>query len=122
MASSLYNGPVPASLYHATVRMFVKTLRILSVILKKGRIHAVRNEASLIEARLIAEMAPLTFQIQRLGDTVKTIAVWVGGAEDVVMEGSEKTFDDLQERIKKTIAFAQPLNPDSMNGKEDAKM
>jgi hypothetical protein len=110
---------MPYSLYDVTIPVFIRQLRILSDILEKGRKHAAGNEASLIEARLIADMAPLSFQVQRVSDTAKILAVKGGGAQDVVMEDNEKTFDELQERIKKTIAFLEPLKPDCMDANED---
>ena len=54
------------SLYAVTITPFIRDLRILSVILEKGRIHAGGNEAPLLNASLIEDMRPLRFQIQSL--------------------------------------------------------
>jgi hypothetical protein len=106
------------SLYEITIPAFLKDLQILSKLLKKGESH-VSSPDTLLGARLIADMEPLTYQIQRVSDTAKGVAVRVGKAAPVAMEDNEKTFAELQARIQKTIEVLENLDPKSMDGKED---
>ena len=48
-----------------------------------------KDESKLIHARLIEDMGDLVYQIQRISDTAKGLAVRVGGAENVVLEDNE---------------------------------
>jgi len=109
-------------LYEITIPPFIHGLKTLSAILEKGRLHASANEASLLESRLIGDMAALPFQIQRASDTAKGCAVRVGKAEPVPMEDNETTFPELQSRIAKTIEILEKVNPESMDGMEDAEV
>jgi hypothetical protein len=109
---------MPFSLYEISVPVFIRNLKVLQQLLEKGQAHAAGKEAALTESRLIADMYPLTFQVQSACDTAKFHVVRVCGIENVVMEDKEKTFPELQERIAKTIALLEAVKPDSMDGKE----
>ncbi|MDB5738541.1 MAG: hypothetical protein JWO65_2209 [Sphingomonas bacterium] len=116
---------MPISLYDASVPAFIRSLTALSVILEKGRAFADEKgipHATLLEARLIEDMAPLTAQIQRASDSAKGTAVRVGQVENVAMADDETSFDDLQARIAKTIAFLNTVPANSMDGREDAEV
>jgi hypothetical protein len=113
---------MPLSLYDVTIPVFIQSLKVLSSLLDKGLTHVNGNEATLIESRLIADMYPLTYQIQRVSDTAKGVAVRVGKAEPVVMEDNEKTFADLQKRISRTIELLEKLHPNCMDGMEDKEI
>jgi hypothetical protein len=110
------------SLYEVTIPPFIKNLKILSTLLEKGVAHANGNDATLLEARLIADMQPLTYQIQRVSDTSKGLAVRLGKAAPVSWEDNEKTFPELQERLSKTIKFLEALDSKCMDGLEDAEV
>lgn len=77
---------------------------------------------SLLDARLFEDMAPLTAQIQRASDTAKFAVVRVGQVENVAMADDEQSFDDLQNRIKRTIAFLETVAAVSMNGRDEAEV
>jgi hypothetical protein len=49
-------------------------------------------------------------------------AVRVTKAESVSWEDNEKTFAELQERLAKTIAYLEALDPKSFEGKDDAEV
>lgn len=110
-------------LYDVTVPVFVRGLESLRGFLEKGRAWAEaegRPEASLIEARLFADMAPLPAQIQRASDTAKGVAVRVGGAANVPFADEEASFAELAERIDRTIGFLQAADRAGFAGKETA--
>lgn len=113
------------SLYDITVPVFIRGFETLSAILEKGRDHAREkgwDESELTEAQLIADMAPLTAQVQRCSDTAKGLAVRIGQVENVAMADDEVTFDDLQARIAKTVQFLRDVPREAFDGREDAEV
>ena len=111
------------SLFDVTIPVFIRGLKNLAAILEKGQAFADEkgmDHQTLLGARLIAEMAPLTAQIQRASDTSKGFAVRVGGVPNVAMEDNEASFSDLQARITATIRFLEGVPREAIEGKEDA--
>jgi hypothetical protein len=113
------------SLYDVSVPVFIRSLGNLSLILDKGRAFAEEqgiDHATLLEARLFPDMAPLTAQIQRASDSAKLACVRVAEVENLAMEDDETSFEDLQARIAATIAFLKTVPSDSMDGREGAEV
>lgn len=110
------------SLYAVTIPPFIKNLKMISTLLEKAQTHSTGNEAQILESRLIADMQPLTYQIQRISDTAKGVAVRVAKVTPEAWEDNEKTFPELQERLKKTIAFLEEVDPKSMDGMEEQEV
>lgn len=113
------------SLYDISVPVFIRSLGAMSAFLEKGRAHADENaipHETLLEARLYADMNPLTAQIQRASDSAKLAAVRVGQVANVPMADEEKSFDDLQRRIAATVEFLKAVPPHSMDGREEAEV
>jgi hypothetical protein len=55
----------------------------------------------------------LTRKVQTVSDTSKGVAVRVGKIEPVPFEDNEKTFAELQERIRKTIVVLESVKVSS---------
>ena len=113
------------SLYDITIPVFIRGFESLSAILEKGRDHAREqgwDERELTEARLIADMAPLTAQVQRCSDTAKGLAVRIGRVENVAMADEEVTLDDLEARIAKTVQFLRAVPREAFDGRDDAEV
>ncbi|KXT17811.1 hypothetical protein AC579_5343 [Pseudocercospora musae] len=94
------------SLYDLTVPILVRHLETLKHLLQKGEQWAKENgksENELLEARIIEDMNPLTFQVQTCSNTAKGILFRVGGEENTPMEDDEKSFADLYSRIDATV-------------------
>jgi hypothetical protein len=111
------------SLYDLTVPVYVRSLTNLSAILAKGTAFAAEtglDPADLLATRLVDDMAPLTAQVQRATDTAKGTMVRVGGVDNVVFEDNEESFEALQERIAKAIAFIRAVPRAALDGKEEA--
>ncbi|OAP55378.1 hypothetical protein AYL99_10351 [Fonsecaea erecta] len=111
----------PLNLYDTTIIPIVRTLRNLSSLLKKGETFADAKgipHSELIEARIAPDMAALPFQVQTCSNTAKFLAVRVAGVENVPWEDNEKTFDELQARITKTIDFLNAVKREDFEGKE----
>jgi len=116
---------MPVSLYDLSIPVFIRGLSILAAFLKKAEDYANEKQiphSELLNARLVDDMAALPFQIQRVSDTAKGAAVRVGGAESVVMEDIETTFEDLQTRISRTIDFLNRVDKGAFEGKETAEV
>ncbi|MEN3746286.1 DUF1993 domain-containing protein [Sphingomonas sp. HF-S3] len=110
-------------LYDLTIPVFLRGFDAMSTLLEKGRAHAddcgIPHER-LLEARLYEDMGPLTSQVQRASDAAKFAAVRLGQIENVAMPDEEKSFDELQARIARTVEFLKSVEPAAMNGREDA--
>src|SRR5687768_4074677 len=80
------------SLYEITIPVFVRTLGNMAKLLEKGCAFADEKgmaHAALLDARLYADMAPLTAQIQFASDAAKFTAARVGRLDAPKMEDNE---------------------------------
>lgn len=114
MATQLYDLAFPPLL---------RGLGILSAILDKARDWADAQglpHAELLEARLIADMGPLTMQVQRASDTAKGAAARLGQVEAPAMPDTETSFAELQERVARTIAFLESVPRGAVDGRDEA--
>lgn len=102
------------TVFDASILPLVHTLNTLSHILQKGEAHADAKKIEhtvLLNARLFPDMYPLTRQIQIATDMSKGAAARLAGVEVPKYEDDETTFEQLQARIAKTIAFVQSIAP-----------
>ena len=106
------------SMYRASIPVFVRGLRNLSAILKKGESQG----DALVEARLAPDMLTLAGQIQRASDSSKGAAARLAGISAPSLPDEEKTFADLQARIQKTIDFLESVKPAQVDGSEQKKI
>ena len=58
-------------------------------------------------------------QVQRASDTAKFAAVRIGGVENERFADDERSFEDLQHRISRTLAFLAAAPRAVIDGKED---
>ena len=113
------------TMYDASVPMLVRTLENLSAILAKGQDFAKDNgvdESSLVNARLADDMFPLTRQVQIASDSAKGAGARLAGVDVPSFEDSEATFDELQARVAKTIAFLKSLDESNFANSEDSRI
>jgi len=109
------------SMYQASVPMIKKMLTNLSAILGKGQAHAEAkgfNGQNLAEARLFPDMFPLAKQIQIAADMAKGGVARLAGVEPPKFEDTETSIPELQDRIAKTIAFLDTIQPAQIDGCE----
>ena len=110
------------SMYQASIPAFVFTLNNLAAILKKAEAHAAAKKIDaqvFLQARLYPDMFPLTRQVQIACDVIKGGAARLAGAEVPSFPDTEASFEELQARIQKTIAFIQTLPAAQIEGSED---
>lgn len=111
---------MPLSMSQASMPLFVRALRNLSEILKKGEAHA--DAASLPEARLYPDMLTLAGQIQRASDAAKACAARLSGTDAPSFPDTEKTFAELQARIQKTLDYIRSVPASSIDGSEEREI
>ena len=100
------------SMFDSAILPLVHTLKSLSHILKKGEEYADAKKIEhsvLLNARLFPDMYPLTRQVQIATDMSKGAAARLAGVEIPKYEDDETTFEQLQARITKTIAFIESV-------------
>ena len=108
-------------MYQASIPQLTKMLTNLSNILKKGEEFAKAKNvdgAVLVGDRLSPDMFPLSKQVQIACDQVKNGMARLAGIEPPKFDDQESTFAELQERIAKTIAFANTIQPAQVDGTE----
>jgi hypothetical protein len=109
------------SMYQASVPVFVRALSNLSHVLRKGEAHAKAKGISdevLLGTRLIADMLPLSKQVQIACDMAARGTARLAGVEPAAFEDNETTLAQLYARIDKAIAYAQSFKPEQIDGSE----
>jgi uncharacterized protein len=109
------------TMYRASIPVFIHGLNVLSTLLDKGQAHADQRglaHSQVIEARLAADMLPLSGQIQRASDTAKLSAQRLAGVEAPRFEDNEDTFAALEERVTKTRAWLESIDASKLDGSE----
>ncbi|MBL1262579.1 DUF1993 domain-containing protein [Methylomicrobium sp. RS1] len=110
------------SMYQASVPVFVRMFENLSKILEKAEQYAEEKKIDpsvLVNARLALDMYPLSRQVQIATDMAKGCAARLAGLEVPVYEDDETTFQELQARIAKTLAFIRSVGADRIDGSEE---
>lgn len=107
--------------YDASVPVLIHFLNSLSAILKKGEAYCAAKKidpAVMLGLRLSPDMFSLTRQVQVASDTAKGAGARLAGVAVPSFADEEKTFDDLQARITKTIDFLRSLTREQFEGAE----
>ena len=109
------------TMFQASVPVFTRMLGNLRAILEKGAAHAEAKKFDslvLVNSRLIADMFPLSRQIQIATDTSKGCVARLAGIEPPKYEDNEATVAELLARLDKTIAFIKTIKPEQIDGSE----
>ena len=109
------------SLYEASVPAFLQILNSLSAILTKAEAHAAAKKIDpdvLLGARLFPDMLPLSRQIQMVCDFATKTCARLTGDEVPSTPDTEKTFDELKQRLAKAINYVKALKPAQFDGAE----
>lgn len=110
------------NMYDITIPPLKHALSNLAENLTIGEAHAIAKKfdtSILVNARLIADMYPLNKQIQLATDMSKGAAARLAGIEIPQYADDETTFEALQARIAKTIAFLDSVDRGQFEGAED---
>jgi hypothetical protein len=112
-------------MYQASAPRFASLLKNLSAILDKAKAHAEAkkfDELVLTSSRLYPDMYALARQVQIACDTAKGAVARLSGVEVPKHEDNEKTFDELKERIAKTLAFIATVKSAQIDGSEEKEV
>ena len=99
-----------------------RMLASLDHILDLGQAHAAARKIDplvLTGDRLAPDMFPLRRQVQIACDAVKNGLARIAGVEAPKFEDSETGFEELRERIRKTLAFVETVPAARLDGTED---
>lgn len=110
------------SLYDISIPVFIRGLGQLSHLLDKGLAHAEASSidpATLVDARLAPDMLTLAGQVQRASDASKLGAARLAAITAPSFPDTEKTWDELQARIAKTIDFLNSVDRAQIDGFEE---
>jgi hypothetical protein len=111
------------SMYAASIPALKQTLGSLSAILTKTAAHAESRQIDpgvLLNARLFPDMFPLVRQIQIATDQAKGCAARLARVEIPKFDDTETSFEQLQARIAKTIAFLDSFSAQQIDGSEES--
>ncbi|WP_410012388.1 DUF1993 family protein [Sodalis sp. C49] len=101
--------------YQASIPVFIRALNNLSALLHKAVAYAAEqgiDESQLVNARLAPDMFSLARQVQSSSDAAKSCAARLSGGDIPSFPDTETTFEQLQERIAKTITYLNSLSQD----------
>jgi hypothetical protein len=110
------------SMYAASVPVFVQYLTAAAGYLKKAQAHCAARKIDpnvLVTSRLYPDMFALARQIQIATDQVKGSLSRLAGVDIPSYPDTEATFEDLQARIAKTLAYVNSFKPSQIEGSDD---
>ncbi len=107
------------SFYDASVPAFLQILGSLSGILTKAEAHCKAKNIQpdvLLGARLYPDMLPLSKQIQLASDFAAKGCARLTHSEVPSTPDTEKTFEELKQRLAKTIEYVKSFKPTQFEG------
>jgi hypothetical protein len=111
------------SFYDAVVPAYLQMLNSLSGLITKAEAHCEAKKIQpevLLGARLYPDMLPFSKQIQLVSDFAAKGCARLTHSEVPSTPDTEKTFDELKQRLAKTIDYVKSFKPAQFDG-ADAK-
>jgi uncharacterized protein len=108
--------------YEASVPVFIRGLRNLSIMLDQASANADRrkfNPTILVNARLAPDMYTLAGQVQTASDIAKGCVGRLAEIERPNFLDVENSFPELRDRITRTVTFIESIDPTKFSGGED---
>jgi hypothetical protein len=110
---------------HDAVQLFAKTLDNQEKWLDKAAEYAKERSFDvdvLVQARLAPDQFSLVQQVQAACDQAKYAAAYLGGKQAPSHPDTEKTFAELQDRIRKCNAFLGTVSEKDFAGADERKV
>ena len=107
------------SFYDATVPAYLQILGSLSGLITKAEAYCETKKIQpevLLNARLYPDMLPFTKQIQLVSDFAAKGCARLTGSEVPTTPDTEKTFEELRQRLAKTIDYVKSFRPAQFEG------
>jgi len=112
-------------MYQQVIAQCTQSLANLATCLDKAEQHAAAKRFDvgvLLTSRLAPDMHPFTYQVQSACDYVKAAAAWLSGQTPPRHDDNEQTIAELRARIRKTVAFAESVQPAQYAGAGERKV
>jgi uncharacterized protein len=109
------------SFHDAAVPAFLQILGSLTGLLTKAEAHCKAKNIQpdvLLGARLYPDMLPLSRQVQLACDFAAKGCARLTGSEVPSTPDTEKTFEELKQRLAKTIDYVKTFKPAQFDGAE----
>ncbi|HSW05850.1 DUF1993 domain-containing protein [Aquabacterium sp.] len=109
------------SMHSASVPVFVRQLGAILNWLDKAEAHATAKKfetSVLLQARLAPDMLPFIAQIRIASDAAKGCVARLAGVEPPKFEDNETSFEELRQRVRKTIDYVNSVPADAIDGSE----
>ena len=107
------------SFHDAVVPAYLQMLNSLTGLLTKAEAHCAAKKidpAVLLGSRLFPDMLPLSKQIQLASDFAAKGCARLTHSEVPSMPDTEKTFEELKQRLAKTIDYVKSYKPEQFEG------
>lgn len=111
------------SFHDAVVPAYLQMLNSLTGLLTKAEAHCAAKKIDpsvLLGSRLFPDMLPLSKQVQLVSDFAAKGCARLTHSEVPSMPDTEKTFEELKQRLTKTIDYVKSFKPEQFEG-ADAK-
>src|SRR6202795_5258320 len=99
-------------MYYQLISECTARRKNLETCLEKAEQHAAAKKFEvgvLMTSRLAPDMQHFIYQVQSACDYVKAAAAWLSGQTPPKHEDNERTMDELRDRIRRTVAFAESV-------------
>jgi hypothetical protein len=109
------------SFYEASVPAYLQILNSLTGILTKAEAHCAAKKIDpevMLGARLYPDMLPLSKQVQLVTDFAMKGCARLTGSEVPSTPDTEKTFEELKQRLAKAIDYVKAYKPAQFDGGE----
>jgi hypothetical protein len=107
------------------IRVFGKTLQNLEVWMDKAAAHAKARSFEvdvLAQSRLAPDQFTFTQQVQAACDQAKYAAAYLSGQAAPSHPDTEKTFEELRQRIRTCLSFLDTVQAKDLAGAEERKV
>jgi len=108
-------------MYTNSVPVLKQMLTAMKEILAQAEAHVVAKSIepdALLQARLYPDMLPLIKQVQIANDFARGIPARLAGVDAPALDGSEKSFADLDVLLTQTLAFLDGVDAARFEGSE----
>ncbi|MGY4502675.1 hypothetical protein ACVWYH_006632 [Bradyrhizobium sp. GM24.11] len=107
------------SFHDAVVPAYLQMLNSLTSLLAKAEAHCAAKKIDpsvMLGSRLFPDMLPLSKQIQLASDFAAKGCARLTHSEVPSMPDTEKTFEELKQRLAKTIDYVKSYKPEQFEG------
>ncbi|QOY61698.1 DUF1993 domain-containing protein [Lysobacter sp. H21R4] len=113
------------SMYAASVPVFRQMLGSLVAIIGKAEAYAAERKIEptvLLQSRLFPDMLPLVRQVQIACDFATGVTARLAGQDVPAYDDQEQGFEQLRDRLQRTLAFLNSVDAARFDGSEDREI